>query len=207
MLEYLLIEAKRLGEIYQKDYSNFNRIAYKGTCLSAVLTGVAFLEATTNEIFRDYTDGVSNAVSDNFSAEKLRVHFERGAKRRVIEKFTQILELAGVSTWDKGKGLIQDASLVVQLRNALVHYTPEDNTLISFEPEKISSPRFFKELKTKIKTDSFGKTIGGFFPDGCLCLGLVEWVYQTVIDFENDFYKRLQVEPHYKHVLGEIISK
>ena len=100
---------------------------HRSYALGAVIMSVAFLEAVINEIFADATQlGTSSRVPDGF-AKPLATAWEDDSLRRgeTLGKYEAALDTCGCIAPPKGRGTWQEAKMLFDLRNALVHFTPE----------------------------------------------------------------------------------
>jgi hypothetical protein len=134
----LLAGAARMAELVRRiedDHTGESRfdLEHRGYVLSSVLSAVGFLEAMVNELFQDAHDdhapdgGAITPLDANtrlLMAEYWR-STEQG-KGRALDKYQALLRFAGEPALDQGAQLFQDASLAVQLRNAIAHYRPQD---------------------------------------------------------------------------------
>lgn len=108
----------------------------------AILTSVAFLEATANELFSDAADvvpGIPGAASSTLMLGRLngltadtiqryramwKLSVPRRANYQVLNKFEIALALADKEPFDRGSRVYQEAALLIKLRNSLIHYEP-----------------------------------------------------------------------------------
>jgi hypothetical protein len=95
---------------------------------------------------------------------------------------------------DKGAAPYQDAWLLVQLRNALVHYKPE--WIIGAAPVAVRH-EFEKKLANKFALNPFTGAGNPFYPDKCLGHGCAKWSLMSSIAFINEFYVRLGMSAPY----------
>lgn len=101
--------------------------------LSSVLSAVGFLEAMVNELFQDAHDDHApdgGAITPLDANTRLLVaeywrSTEQG-KGRALDKYQALLRFAGEPVLSQGAQPFQDASLAVQLRNAIARYRPQD---------------------------------------------------------------------------------
>lgn len=175
-------------------------IGYAIACLFAV---VAYLEATINELFADARDGTIDYakqvgedarmdMASQWDCENFRYH------TCILKKFQIALELAGAPRFDKGKKPYQDVSLVVRLRNELVHYKPEWTTVY---PKQVggsknkSGCQIERSLSGKFPENPLATPGDLFFPVRCLGYGCARWAVNSCIDFVRKFYSRMRISP------------
>ena len=135
------------------------------------MLALAFLEATINEVFE-------SATHPELLLGKM-TEAERGAlveakdmlrNNRLLDRFQLSLSIMGRAPFDRGQQPYQDAALVVQLRNALVHYRPR---------MRASSDQGETELRAlesryreqQITLNPFTSDGNPFFPDKCMSYG------------------------------------
>jgi len=95
----------------------------------SILSSVAFLEATINEVYADAADGMLNARKlDAGDVRRLGILWETEAFERragILEKLQVALTFADSQAFDAGVAPYQDARLLIKLRNFIVHAKPE----------------------------------------------------------------------------------
>src|SRR3546814_9894743 len=97
--------------------------------VSSVIVSTAFLEATINELFSDCADAHSTERIAALQTKHLMGRlWEKGIPRTaaypILDKYEIALELNDKSPIDSGTNPYQDVKLLVELRNALIHYEP-----------------------------------------------------------------------------------
>ena len=94
---------------------------------------------------------------------------------------------------EKGKAAYQHVTLLMHLRNTLVHYVPEWLPPISSEdPDVTIEHKLEKQLKGKFEVNPMFRSSGNpFFPDKCLGYGCAQWAILCSIDFVKEWYARL----------------
>lgn len=155
----------------------------RGQVLGAILCGVGFFEGMVNELFQDALDGHApegvGISSLKSSTRDLMAEFwkatDLGARGRALDKYQALLRFAGQPLLDEGAQPYQDASLAVQLRNAIAHYRPED--LSADEPALME-----KRLRGKFPDNKMLTGSGNaWWPDHCLGTGCARWVLESVV--------------------------
>ena len=198
----------RSAHDYERQYvpgsGTFPIEAHRACVIGAILTSIACLEAAVNELFAE-TAEIPNALiraKDPQVAERLARLWRTGAGRwRVLEKFQVALAAGGKELFDVGGPPFQDARLLIELRNRLVHFKPEwqpasleDGT----QAGELSSLE--KRLRGKFVTHPAYKDSGNpFFPDKCLSHGCAEWAVVTATAFCDEFFNRLGIPPPYEN--------
>lgn len=218
--------ARNAKQIEQSNQSTQEQLlAHRSFVTSSVMSSVAFLEASVNELFAVCTESptdshVSGHPQDsrfksigNDTIAKLSTFwkldtFQRNCK--LLDKYQTALRLAGKPELTQGANPYQDAKLVVQLRNILVHFVPEERA-VAVGPGCFLEPDAF-ELKYRGKfpynlLSAKFAIIGGpngpreadypFFPEKCLGSGCAFWAFDSCLQFANTFFGALGTTWYY----------
>ncbi len=146
---------------------------------AAVLSSVAALEANINEVFSDVQDGI--IVIEGVDVESLLISWEKVEKKALLAKYDYFLSLTNRPTLNKGDTMYQYASILIRVRNALVHYKPE---WYSAQRNHLTISR---QLQGKFSFSPFVDKRAPIFPMRCMTHGLAEWSVQTVLRFAESF--------------------
>ncbi|WP_087863767.1 hypothetical protein [Comamonas thiooxydans] len=163
--------------------------------VSSVILSAAFLEATINELFSDCADEHMRHIDPTLPAGNLmgrlwKKNVPRTAAYSILEKYEIALELNGKQNFALGASPYQDVKLLVELRNALIH----------FEPETVDGPsddgaakvhKFEKRFAGKFPTNPLVKQGNPFYPDKLLGAGCAEWAVKSSLAFADEFFARL----------------
>jgi len=161
--------------------------------LAAVLTANSAIEAVINELFveralfpasspwfKGLPDDVGKAFADAW---------ENGVERyEVVTKCQIAAAIAGKKRIDFGAGAPQRMTLLINLRNALVHHKP-----ISLEGGKEpheSDDAIERKLNGQFVLSRICPT-HTFRWRGCLGAGCANWAYETATAFQRDFFAHL----------------
>lgn len=186
------IEASHAGR------SRFDR-THRGYVLSSILSSVAFVEATVNELFEDAEDGHGLSGDGYLAPLTTDVQSAMGAfwtknkadrKLTIVEKYQRLMECAGLPRMDAGTAPIQDVTLAVKLRNTLVHYTPEDVAADVAHELDALRPRFAANLL-------MAGSGNAWWPDHCLGAGCADWAHRSVTALTDTVAGTLGIEPNY----------
>jgi hypothetical protein len=165
--------------------------------VAAVLSAVAALEGTINELFADAIDHPEGRAKElNAEARnRLAKGYTGGVERAsVLEKFQMALLLAAREPFDKGLQPYQDAALLIKLRNALVHFEPGWVVTIGWNKQLED---FAKHLHMKFSENPLAGSGNPFFPDRCLGSGCAEWAVRATEAFLVDFHSKMSLTfPH-----------
>lgn len=178
-------------------------IEHRAYVLSSIIAIAAFLEAAVNELYQDAADG-HGVTADGYLAPLAPPTIaalaaawrgtDRGVKLNVLEKWQLLLALSGKPPLDAGAQPYQDARLVLHLRNALVHYKPED---LSADDEHKNVARL------RGKFDDNRLMAGGgnpWWPDHCLGFGCARWAAHSAVALADRVSGELGVRPNYWRV-------
>jgi hypothetical protein len=94
---------------------------------AAVLSAVAFLEASINELYLSAIDQ-STSTLPGFDARLFQLlarFWKANARSPILNKYQDVLRLSDKDPFDPGKGPYQPANDVIKLRHVVVHYKPE----------------------------------------------------------------------------------
>ena len=170
------------------------KIDLRAYVTNAVLSAVAFLEASINEVYDDVADKHPGYV-DPLSPETKRLLaglWDRVALWPILDKYRAALLCSGVDTFDKGQQPYQDAKLLIKLRNQLIHARPKTQNTGDFD-------KLCKGLKTRFKPSRLmNNTANPYFPDHCLGAGCAGWAVVSAQAFADEFFHRVGMQPNYQ---------
>jgi hypothetical protein len=188
-------------------------LEHRSHVIASVLTAVSFLEAAINELYYVTTDQLldTSRVSETSKKRLSPIwkveSFQRGAK--LYEKYQTATLLLEVVPFDEGEALYQNFKLLCELRNAIVHFTPETE-IIKMDPEQSELHKLEKRLNGKFDLNPFAAkfpVVDGkmphkranypFFPERCLGYGCAKWACNVALSFANAFFKKIGTEWHY----------
>lgn len=211
---------KKLIE-FEKTISNENNdddlIDHRSLVVSTILSCASFLEANINELFMDASENPNGIVKDlpKSTIKVLSKMWSRGIPRTasypILEKYQIALALSNKKEFDLGTSLIQNITVLIKLRNALVHYEPESViTKDIAETSTIKKQKLEQQLKGKFPLNPYTGIDNPFFPDKCLSLGCALWAFNSCINFTDDFFMKLGIVPTYqriRHKLTDTMSQ
>jgi hypothetical protein len=198
--------ARLTGEIEQHTEFVWGTIKpHEAYAMSAVLSSVAFLEASVNELYAD-------AAGDSVPSEILRsigtgyaMEMPKDVRSilailwtterfrmtaRTLEKFQVALKAAGQEQFDKGSQPYQDVALLIRLRNALIHFKPESRHHgdVPADLERKLGGKF--ALNPLAPNDP----LLPFLPHKCLGYGCALWALKSSVAFTKDVFSRMGVK-------------
>lgn len=192
------------ANFYEQEFNRGNPVEpnaashYHGQVMGAIFLAVATMESYINEIFSDADDGGFNPLhwlnphQIDLLARMWRRGIPRTSRYPILEKYQITLELLSYATFDEGRNPYQDAQLVIQLRNSLVHYEPE--TLILRLPEEVNHDNLHnleKKLHNKFSSRPQREGISStWWPYQCLCAECAKWAATTAISLITSMNER-----------------
>jgi hypothetical protein len=170
------------------------REEHRAYVVGAIMLAVGFLEATINEAYTDASEGHLAQLqgASEETIESWARLWELGSIDRasVLEKFQIALIVGRFKPFDKGVEPYQSASLLVKLRNELVHFRP---AWASGTDEHGRSAELERKLQRRFSPNPFVAEGNPFFPDKCLSHGAAAWAESASTDFVRDFFPRAGV--------------
>jgi len=146
-------------------------------CVSAtVMLATASLESNLNEYFSE--------IETNFPelSKNLREYaFELLEKKSILEKYQYALLFKGKAKFPIGEQTYKDASALVRLRNALVHFKPE------WHDKQKEHKKLERQLIGKFSINPFIGENGVFFPQQCMSYGCTQWAVTSALRFMEKF--------------------
>src|SRR3954453_5500325 len=118
----------------------------------------------------------------------------------VLAKYQMALVLAGLPRLDEGANPYQDAKMLIELRNLLVHF--RRNLLVHFRPNWHDYDETDR-LEQKMKSRFAGSTLQPpgsrpWFPVVALGAGCAEWAYDTSKALAAACSSQMSLRPNYE---------
>ena len=167
-----------------------DRTRHSAQVTAAVLSGVAFLEASINELFLSALSNDFSALRPSFDDESsilLRELWENVEGFPILRKYQIVLTALRKSPFETDRLPYQDADSLIRLRNSLVHYKPE------WDDERGNHQKLEDRLKGKFAVSPYGIGMHLWFPHQCLGSGCADWAVATARTFSEEFCTRLAV--------------
>lgn len=186
--------------------------AYVSYSTSAIINSVAFLEATINEIqskMKRMGEQSYPAIEEEFLWKVMDsplVEELFGRQTATIEKYNNMLSIANENEISTGKDPGQSVEAIRELRNAFVHYTPED-VEISGKSQTNGEFGFETGLQGRFELNPYTGDGNPFFPDQCQSRGCAEWAVKKSLSFAESFCSRLGIDRPYEPMLEYIEIK
>ncbi|AZD68297.1 hypothetical protein SAMN04489802_2104 [Pseudomonas chlororaphis] len=186
-----------------------NGLREHNACIvSTIMLSAAFLEATINEFFSDCAEDPYAKVATLPTCKLMAKLWSRGipktASYSILEKYEIALDLNEKQPFDKSSHPYQDVKLLVELRNALIHYEPETIQLpTGMLEEQRELHKFEKKFRGKFELNSLTGAGNAFYPDKMLGSGCARWAVKSAVALTDTFYSRFSLKPMYDHVRAQ----
>jgi hypothetical protein len=182
-------------------WSEAQAAEHRSYAVTAILTAAAFLEAAFNELLESAPEdnvavGGGRGGLDSAERTALAELGRKWASRPPpLPKRTQeALRRLGRDPFDEGDAPYGPAQTLGRLRNSLIHYRPEWRTAGAGR----GNNKIANELEhLELAPHPFTTPNNPFFPDRCLGHSLASWAWRSSLDFAEDFFTRVGVEPAY----------
>jgi hypothetical protein len=186
---------------------------HRSYVVGAIFASVAYLECLINEIFADTTHGRPFShfgTLDVITIQKMALLWTYprfGRSETIMEKYQIALELANRTRFPKKHSQFSDAAILIELRNALMHYKPEWIATISAdETEGGVARELHLRLKNKFSLNPVMPPMNPFFPDKCLSAGCARWSVITVVEFVDEFSKQMGMAIRFFKPISDIVT-
>jgi len=213
----------RLGYAIEREYEGMPGeispeilLRHEAFILSSILSSVAFLESTINELYSDAADNayffaeekneaLLQKIADGWKNEK---NFDRAP---MLTKYQKILVIAEKPPFDESGQVFSDVHNLILIRNFLMHYRREWVVIetdgaqeVPGAGEETRGEKFGKILKNRFQTNPLAPEGLPFFPEKCLGHGCAEWAVVTSLAFTDEFYRKLGLPAPYDGVKKEL---
>jgi hypothetical protein len=192
----------RLAVEYERAYVHTApafHIHQRGYVLATVTESVAFLEALINELFQDAHDSEAHIIDQlgQPTATAMAQYWQETdlGWDRTLQKFDKARELASATPPQRGRVPYQDAQLLIQLRNWMIHYRP--SWVGTHDPHDLEA----RLRRNRFEGCKLMKDSGNaWFPDEALGAGCSTWAVKTVRAFADEFVNALGVTLNFQLV-------
>jgi hypothetical protein len=203
---YFTREAKK-RELNGAPPSKPDYLRHQSYVIGAIWMASGFLEAYINELFSDAAEDCREFLNplEKEVIDLLGRMWKRGIPRTarypILEKYEVFLDLAHKKAFDRGVAPYQDVQVMIDLRNALMHYEPEwmpDGGTAPLQPTDVH--KLEKRLKGKFKINPLTGAGNPFYPDKCLGHGCAKWCVESSMSLVDGFCETLGTKPTFDHV-------
>lgn len=191
------IHHAKLAESIEAGHAGASRfsIKHRAYVLGAITDSVAFAEAAVNEVLADVADGHESYIQPLSSTTRHRFQgfwIAANNSASILAKYSETLQMAECRPPDRGAAPWQDMSLLVSLRNHVVHYKPEDVS-DALEPSKLA-----RGLIGRFSDNALMLGAGNsWFPDKALGAGCAWWAWTTAKEFVDQWSGALGLKLNY----------
>ncbi len=179
---------------------------HQSLVIGSILTAVAFLESTINEFFsymvRPHPPNKEGEI-EKLMERMWKLGIPRTAHYSITTKYQIALTLAGKEQLDKAKEPFQSVSLLTKLRNALVHFEPEELVIKTSNKNDLEVHKFEKMFKGKFPLNEIALpeySISQYYPHKLLGYGCCNWALNSCLAFTDCFFKMIGEMPPYSDV-------
>lgn len=175
-------------------------IEHRANVLGAITMSVSFLEAMVNEVFADAADhhGIQKDGALAPLSERTRElmgtwwGLTGEGWERLLQKCQLLLLFAGQPRLAANVQPYQDAVLLLDLRNVIVHYRPE-TVSVSDAPHRLA-----KRLRGKFPDNPLTYPSVAWWPDHALGAGCAAWACKTARALTDEVTSRLGISVNYQ---------
>ena len=190
----------RLGYRIEKDFldsgkiSEEARLRHEVFILNSILSSVAFLESTINELYADaaddayfFTDEKNEALLKKIGEKwKNEKNFDRAP---LLQKYQKILIIADKPVFDDDDPVFSDIRNLVEIRNYLMHYKREwivvQKSEMHADGKETLGEKLERRTQEQIYPEPSGPEKPPFFPDICFGHGCAEWAVKNSLAFTD----------------------
>ncbi len=163
-------QGREFGEFWHDILANATGVLF---------SAVAALESYANELFVDHKE-----IFPELRLEVMAKLWELYEQKPILEKFEFALLLKQKQAFDRGASPYQDVSVIIRLRNGLMHFKPE---WFSAQEEHAKLSRC---LNRRAVGSPFFPSSEPLFPRGWTSHATAKWIVRGVFQFIMDFEAR-----------------
>jgi hypothetical protein len=212
----------RLGYRIEKEFLDCGkipeeeRLRHEVYILNSVLSSVAFLESTINELYADAADDAyfftdeKNEILLKTIGEKWRneKNFDRAP---LVNKYQKILFIAGKPPYDEDDPVFSNIRTLIEIRNYLMHYKREwivvQKGEMYGESQETHGEKLERLLRNKFFYNPLAQKNRPFFPDTCFGHGCAEWAVNNSLAYTDEFFSKLELPAPYDGIRNELATK
>jgi hypothetical protein len=176
-------------EAMAKQLDEEHRLRHRACVTAAILSAVAFLGASINELYLSAIDQdrTNLPTFDHRLFQVFGQFWENIEKYPILQKYQIALLLVDKDRLNPGVPPYQDAESLIKLRDSLIHYKPE------WDNEAGQHQKLENRLRGKFVLSPYAETGSLWFPHQCLGAGCAQWSVVTARDFSDGFCGRLGI--------------
>jgi hypothetical protein len=198
--------AEREADLVARNASNVD-IEHRSLAIGAVMSAVAFLQAFVNQVYADAAESPPGAVRPEIAgltvptAAALRQSWITKTTPSVKPKVANVLRYyqhaphcAGASKLAADRQPYRGVKVLIDLRNALVHFVPET--------QEHGLTHKFEQNLARLITENEQPIGQPWYPNKALGAGCAAWAWTVATDFADQWRARMGLIPDYRAVLA-----
>jgi len=201
---FLISKAGRIEADFRDAPNEAPRTEHRTASIGALLFSVSFLESSINELFTDAKEGEDHSTAGLDGSVIKRLSRAWPLRLGLLEKYKMALVLADAEPFAIGRAPYDDARVLIQVRNTLVHYAPESIPGDPYIRGQEDLHRLAKALRPRISVCPFYAEGNSFWPDRALGHGCAEWALRSSLAFTDTFFAKLGKTPPYEDLKPEL---
>lgn len=185
-------QSKKFEEENKSPNEDFN-----AQIIGGIISAASFIECFINEVYTDIYEGhyLPYRKIEKEKLELIEKMWNRGiprtARYSTLDKYDIFIDLVGAEPFNKGKHPYQDAIILIEARNELVHFEPHWITLKGINCGFPSKPhKFESKFKGRFEPTKFHKGNQFSFPHYCFSSDCLRWAFNSAKEIAVDFSKR-----------------
>jgi hypothetical protein len=192
-------ECRPLEEEYTWPAASEVLLRHGAFASAAVMLAVAAVEAFANELYADALVGFSSSVPDiRRYSQSIPVVWDTVERAPLVRKLDWMLQMVRVDPLPSAVDPAQSVTLLIRLRNCLVHYKTE------WTDDALQSERLESQLLGRFPNNTLSTAGQQYFPYRCLGYGAGCWAVETVLAYVRAYCARLAVPFRFEPVEEEI---
>jgi hypothetical protein len=186
-----LHQARLCSELEQAgvEYLSADGYAHGSWATGAAISSVAFLEALVNETLQNASDRSMSHLGnlDDAAINRLAWYWKTGERHSALAKFQAALVLTSRPSLITGASPYQEADLLFEVRNALVHFKPK-----MVEHGQITD--FDKKIAHRFEPNALLANSGNpYFPAKMLGAGFASWATRISQQLAEQWLTRMDL--------------
>jgi len=191
------------------------RLRHEVFILNSILSSVAFLECTINELYADAADN-AYFFADKKNEDLLKTIGEKWRNEKnfdrapLVTKYQKILMITDKPMFSFNNPVFSDIRTLIEIRNYLMHYKREwvvvQKSEIFGNVEETHGEKLERVLRNRFAGNPLAQKNRPFFPDTCFGHGCAEWAVGNSLAFTDAFFKKIELSAPYDGVKNELAT-
>ena len=178
-------------------------LEHRAYVMASLTSTASFVESFINELFQDVADQAIGLMAGDFNRQvtmplsqptrTAMVAYWTATKGRrgTLEKYAELLKCAGVGPVDPGTRA--DARVVIEIRNTLLHFRPEDH----FRADKARQLEAELRRRKVAPNPLVGPAQRAYWPEHALGSGLAGWAAKAAVGLTDATCAAVGINPAY----------